>query len=123
MFRFTLGIPGFDDEDVPRVGGALGAAGLFANRIAAGTDGASEALGRSETVGAALCLACAIAPELGRALKGGERGGGGRGSSATADGADGNSVFAMDENASEKAREDCAWVSVSYTHLTLPTKA
>ena len=70
MFRFTLGIPGFDDEDVPRVVGALGAAGLFANKIVAGTDGASEALGRSETVGAALCLACAIAPELGRALKG-----------------------------------------------------
>ena len=119
VFRFTLGIPGFDDEDVPRVVGALGAAGLFANRIVAGTDGASEALGRSETVGAALCLACAIAPELGRALKGGERGGGGRGSSATADGADGNSVFAMDENASEKAREDCAWVSYAVLTNTL----
>ena len=119
VFRFTLGIPGFDDEDVPRVVGALGAAGLFANRVAAGTDGASEALGRSETVGAALCLACAIAPELGRALKGGERGGGERGSGAKADGADGNSVFAMDENASEKAREDCAWVSYAVLTNTL----
>jgi hypothetical protein len=33
IFRFTLGIPGFDDEDIPRAVGALGALGLCAKQI------------------------------------------------------------------------------------------
>ena len=34
VFRFTLGIPGFDDEDIPRVVGTVGAALLVANHLA-----------------------------------------------------------------------------------------
>jgi len=33
VFRFTLGIPGFDDADLPRVVGALVAAALTANHL------------------------------------------------------------------------------------------
>jgi hypothetical protein len=118
IFRFTLGIPGFDDEDIPRAVGALGALGLCANRFAAGTDGASDALARSEIVGVGLCLACALAPELGRALKGDERGGAAKGrSNADVDGA--SSVFALSEDASESAKEDCAWASYAILTNTL----
>ena len=34
VFRFTLGIPGFDDEDIPRVIGFLGASLLVVNHLA-----------------------------------------------------------------------------------------
>ena len=34
VFRFTLGIPGFDDEDIPRVVGFLGASLLVVNHLA-----------------------------------------------------------------------------------------
>jgi hypothetical protein len=120
IFRFTLGIPGFDDEDIPRVVGALGALGLCANRFAAGIDGASDALARSEFVGVGLCIACALAPELGRALKGDERGSAAKGkSSADVDG--GSSVFALREDASESAKEDCAWASYAVLTNTLAT--
>jgi hypothetical protein len=37
VFRFTLGIPGFDDDLIPRVVGCLGAVLLVANHIAAGS--------------------------------------------------------------------------------------
>lgn len=36
VFRFTFGIPGFDDDLIPRVIGCLGAALLVANHVAAG---------------------------------------------------------------------------------------
>jgi hypothetical protein len=34
IFRFTLGIPGFEDEDIPKVVGLLGAALLVVNHLA-----------------------------------------------------------------------------------------
>ena len=37
VFRFTLGIPGFDDDLIPRVVGALGAALLAGNHVLAGS--------------------------------------------------------------------------------------
>ncbi len=37
VFRFTLGIPGFDDDLIPRVVGALGAALLVGNHVLAGS--------------------------------------------------------------------------------------
>ena len=38
VFRFTLGIPGFDDDLVPRVVGAFGAALLAGNHWLAGSE-------------------------------------------------------------------------------------
>ena len=37
VFRFTLGIPGFDDDLIPRVVGVLGAALLVGNHVLAGS--------------------------------------------------------------------------------------
>ncbi len=37
MFRFTLGIPGFDDDLIPRVVGVVGAALLIGNHVLAGS--------------------------------------------------------------------------------------
>ena len=45
VFRFTLGIPGFDDEDIPRVVGIVGAALLVVNHLASSNP--SEAQVRS----------------------------------------------------------------------------
>ena len=36
VFRFTLGIPGFNDDNIPRLVGAFGVALLVANHIFAG---------------------------------------------------------------------------------------
>jgi len=36
VFRFTLGIPGFNDDLIPRVIGFLGAALLVVNHVVAG---------------------------------------------------------------------------------------
>lgn len=44
VFRFTLGIPGFDDDLIPRVVGVLGAVLLTANHLAAGSAAGSAAL-------------------------------------------------------------------------------
>ena len=44
VFRFTLGIPGFDDAQIPRVVGAAGAALLAANHfLGAGTPSPAQA--------------------------------------------------------------------------------
>ena len=46
VFRFTLGIPGFDDALIPRAVGALGAAALVANHVlGAGSPSAAQARG------------------------------------------------------------------------------
>lgn len=37
MFRFTLGIPGFDDAYIPRVAGALGLFLLVTNHLLSST--------------------------------------------------------------------------------------
>jgi len=119
IFRFTLGIPGFDDEDIPRVVGGLGGLALVANHLAAGAYG-SEALHRSESVGIALCIACVLAPELGRRLKGdGTKSGRSKNSVGVAPGEEGESVFALRESSSEAEKEDCAWASYAILTNTL----
>ena len=45
VFRFTLGIPGFDDALIPRVVGVLGLALLAVNHVMSG-EGGSEVLVR-----------------------------------------------------------------------------
>lgn len=47
MFRFTLGIPGFDDDLIPRVVGILGLLLLSANHLAAGSAAGSASLVRT----------------------------------------------------------------------------
>lgn len=47
VFRFTLGIPGFDDALIPRVVAAVGAVALLANHFLSGTE-PTEAQARPE---------------------------------------------------------------------------
>ena len=60
------GIPGFDDEDIPRVVGLVGAALLVANHLAQGAN-PSDAQARSELIGAFLAACCVVTPTLGKA--------------------------------------------------------
>ena len=55
VFRFTLGIPGFDDALIPRAVGALGAAALVANHVlGAGAPSAAQVRGRVPHAGVLL---------------------------------------------------------------------
>ena len=66
MFRFTLGIPGFDDQDIPRVIGLLGTSLLVVNHLSGASP--SEAQTRTELIGGVLAAACVVVPTLGRRL-------------------------------------------------------
>jgi len=95
VFRFTLGIPGIDDSLVPRIVGALGAAGLAANHIFGGgslssAGGAAQA--RAEALGGSLAAACMVTPTVEARLKDAAPG---RGRSAAAGLAGAVSVFAV----------------------------
>lgn len=86
VFRFTLGIPGFDDALIPRVVGALGAALLALNHVL--TESAvSGAQLRTEALGAALAGVALAAPTLERRLKEADPGRGRRPLPETLDGA------------------------------------
>mmetsp|Transcript_5952 Transcript_5952/g.17036 ORF Transcript_5952/g.17036 Transcript_5952/m.17036 type:complete len:345 (+) Transcript_5952:52-1086(+) len=69
VFRFTLGIPGFDDDLIPRVVGVLGAVLLTANHLAAGSAAGSAALGRAEALGVAISAVCIATPSIQQRLK------------------------------------------------------
>lgn len=52
VFRFTLGIPGFDDAQIPRVVGTVGAVLLAANHLlAAGAPSAAQVRSAYELAG------------------------------------------------------------------------
>ena len=61
VFRFTLGIPGFDDKYVPRVIGAVGLLLLAVNH-ALGATPPPSAQTASEVVGGALATLCVVVP-------------------------------------------------------------
>ena len=109
VFRFTLGIPGFDDEDIPRVVGLVGASLLVANHLASPTP--SDAQARTELLGAFLAAACAYAPALGRRLDENRVVAGGAG-----DVAGGEQVFAISPGQSDTVKADVAWAT--YALLT-----
>lgn len=104
VFRFTLGIPGFDDQDIPRVVGLLGASLLVANHLSSSNP--SDAQARTELIGGVLAAACVIVPVLGRRLDetGAVEGG-------TLDVAGGEQVFALAPSlaADADAAANAAW--------------
>lgn len=61
VFRFTLGIPGFDDKYVPRVIGAVGLLLLAVNHILGATP-PPAAQTASEVVGGLLAMLCIVVP-------------------------------------------------------------
>lgn len=67
VFRFTLGVPGLDDAQVPRIIGALALLGLAANRVFGEGSFAAPvppSQARAEAVAAVLALACAALPAV-----------------------------------------------------------
>lgn len=56
VFRFTLGIPGFDDANIPRVVGLVGALGMTVNHALGGTPSSAQVC-RLFDAQAALCVA------------------------------------------------------------------
>jgi hypothetical protein len=108
VFRFTLGIPGFDDALIPRVAGALGAALLVINHLLADGD-PSAAQGRAELLGAALAGVAVATPALEARLLEAQPG---RGRQAAAGEVQGSSnVFALGEGLGEAAKRELAWAS------------
>lgn len=104
VFRFTLGIPGFDDQDIPRVVGLLGASLLVLNHLS--STNLSDAQSRTEVIGGCLAAACVALPALGRRLDetGSVTGG-------TLDVAGGEQVFALSSSLAADAPKaaDAAW--------------
>jgi hypothetical protein len=108
VFRFTLGIPGFDDALIPRVVGVAGAALLLLNHLLA-EGSPSAAQGRAEALGAVLAAVAVATPALEQRLLEAQPG---RGRAAAADAvAGGSNVFALRDSLTESTKRELAWAS------------
>ena len=114
IFRFTLGIPGFDDGDIPRVLGVLAGALLLANHASSGN--VSSAQSRAELIGALLVWACFYAPELGRRIQEATTGSSSSSKKNSVDMLGGSSQFLVEESYKETKNTNYAWAS--YAALT-----
>eukprot|EP00897_Mesotaenium_endlicherianum_P005183 jgi/Mesen1/4693/ME000241S03737 len=117
IFRFTLGIPGFDDSDLPRVLGISFGILLALNHIAS-PHPVLDAQLRAEAVGLLLAAVAIVLPAIGRRLKGG------RSAAAVAASASGGGaqIFAIAEDLSEVQRQEIAWASYALLRNT-PTSS
>ena len=108
VFRFTLGIPGFDDALIPRVMGILCIFLITVNHVTSGSDISGSQL-RMEVLGTILCLIAIAAPTLQRRI---EEAAPGKGRQAAAQNVEGaENCFAIDGRLSQHCREDLAWSS------------
>jgi hypothetical protein len=107
VFRFTLGIPGFEDRLVPRVVGAVGGALLALNHLLAASPPESQA--RAEVLGAALALVCVVVPEVEERLRQALPGQGRRTAAGPIAGA--ASAFHLADGLSDGAKQELAWAS------------
>lgn len=107
VFRFTLGIPGFDDSNIPRVVGAVVAALVAINHVL-GADPAPPAQVRAEFLDILLAVLCFTAPEIEGRLR---QVGPGRGRAGAADVAGATQLFALAEGQPEAVRKELAWTS------------
>ncbi|KAL2614180.1 hypothetical protein R1flu_025872 [Riccia fluitans] len=112
VFRFTLGIPGFDDSDLPRMVGIL-FGGLIILNHALSLSSVTPALVRSEAVGLFLAAVSISLPAINRQLNGGK-------SSSRVD-LGKKQVFALGENLSDAQRQELAWSSYTLLRNTEST--
>ena len=108
VFRFTLGIPGFDDALIPRFVGYLGVALMLINHLLS-PQLVSAPQTRIEVLGAALAALAIAAPTLQQRLEELRPGRGRQAAAATVSG--GTNVFALNSNLAEKCRQELAWAS------------
>lgn len=110
VFRFTLGIPGFDDDQIPRVIGLFGAALLVINHLAAGAY-TTPAQGRTEALGAVVSAVCIATPSMQARLKqmqpGRVKGGG-----------SGGGAFMLAPDLPDAQRQELAWASFALLRNT-----
>lgn len=108
VFRFTLGIPGFDDALIPRVMGVVGACLLILNHAISGqSSGSSQTV--TEVLGMVLAGVGIAAPTLQRTI---EESTPGKGRRAPVEDLEGSSnVFAISESLSQAQKEEAAWAS------------
>jgi hypothetical protein len=107
VFRFTLGIPGFDDALIPRVVGIVGITLLLLNHVLSGNAGGSQTV--TETIGAALAAVGIAAPALQKRIEESTPGRGRRKAVENLEGA--SNVFAISESLSEEQKREAAWAS------------
>ncbi|KAL3701356.1 hypothetical protein R1sor_019378 [Riccia sorocarpa] len=112
VFRFTLGIPGFDDNDLPRLVGNL-FGGLIILNHAASLSSVTPALLRSEVVGLLLAAVSVSLPAINRQLNGGK-------SNSSVELGE-KQVFALGENLSDVQRQELAWSSYTLLQNTEST--
>ncbi|KAG2426849.1 hypothetical protein HYH02_014702 [Chlamydomonas schloesseri] len=110
VFRFTLGIPGFDDRLIPRVVGFAIGALLVLNHVL-GADPTPDAQTRSEWLGALLAALCVLVPDIEERLREAMPG---RGRQKAADAIAGSANgFFLEPSLPEAAKKELAWASFS----------
>ncbi|MCO5588041.1 hypothetical protein L7F22_041995 [Adiantum nelumboides] len=114
VFRFTLGIPGFNDSDLPRVLGIVFGAILVLNHFLT-TDYVSAAQWRSELIGFCSSILSVSLPSIGRSLNGR------RPIDAATSLPKGRQFFALSENLLLEEKEELAWGSYTLLKNTRTT--
>mmetsp|Transcript_35845 Transcript_35845/g.91580 ORF Transcript_35845/g.91580 Transcript_35845/m.91580 type:complete len:304 (+) Transcript_35845:727-1638(+) len=105
VFRFTLGIPGFDDALIPRVVGLLGGALLAVNHMS----GSGDAQARTEALGLTLAALGILTPSIEARLKDMDPR---RGRKPQAESIAGSAnFFGIAPDLAETAKRDLAWAS------------
>ena len=107
VFRFTLGIPGFDDALIPRVAGIVGIALLLLNHVLSDSPGGSQTV--TEIVGLMLAAVGMAAPTLQRRIEEATPGKGRRPAVEDLEGA--SNAFAIAEQLTEEQKREAAWAS------------
>ncbi|GFR42980.1 hypothetical protein Agub_g3979 [Astrephomene gubernaculifera] len=108
VFRFTLGIKGFDDRLIPRVVGLAIAALLALNHVA-GAQPTPDAQLRSEWLGLLLAVMCVLVPEIEERLREAMPG---RGRQKTAEAIPGAAnCFFLEPSLPESTKKELAWCS------------
>ncbi|CAM6106967.1 unnamed protein product [Calypogeia fissa] len=113
VFRFTLGIPGFDDSDLPRVLGILFGGLLIANHFSS-LNSLTGAQLRSEAVGLVLAAVCVSLPFIGRQLNGANK------IQRTLKPGQ-KQIFCLADGLTDTHRQDLAWVSYNLMRNTSTT--
>lgn len=108
VFRFTLGIPGFDDALIPRVVGLVGAFVLLLNHVLTGEE-VSQSQSFTEVLGLILAGVGIAAPDLQKTIEESTPGKGRRPPLENVEGA--TNVFAILDSLSEAQKQEAAWAS------------
>ncbi|KAK9798491.1 hypothetical protein WJX73_000682 [Symbiochloris irregularis] len=107
VLRITLGIPGFDERQLPRVVAFLCLSLLFANRfLSPGLSTPSQ--GRVEALAVFLAAACFAVPTLGRRLADARAG---RTQASNSGLASGTQLFEIAPSVSQSTKQELAWAS------------